>query len=210
MKVGAGNPAGPLWFGIGGYVDVNTGKILIAGLLVAASGTATAMVVIGMQDTETEKVYLPGPTVTETVHKPMKVEIPGPTVTKKVEVTKTVRPEIPDSVSRSNERNSPKKSKAPVAPSGSARDIARSIFGSQFSCADSLIAKESGWNVSATNPSSGAYGLPQALPGSKMSSAGADWRTNPATQLRWMKSYVDSRYGGVCGAWAHSQANNWY
>lgn len=188
-------------------MNVQTGKIITAGTMVLIAGVVTSGVVYEFQNTETEKVYLPGPTVTETVHKPMKVEIPGPTVTKKVEVTKTVRPPIPDSVSRSNERKTPKTS---VVPQGSARAVARSIFGSQFSCADSLIAKESGWDVSATNPSSGAYGLPQALPGSKMASAGADWRTNPATQLRWMKSYVDSRYGGVCNAWAHSQANNWY
>lgn len=179
----------------------------MASLSVVAATATTAVFIKITVDPVTEDVYLPGPTVTETVHKPMKVEIPGPTVTKKVEVTKTVRPPIPDSVSRSNERKTPKTS---AVPQGSARAVAQSIFGSQFSCADSLIAKESGWNVSATNPSSGAYGLPQALPGPKMASAGADWRTNPATQLRWMKSYVDSRYGGVCNAWAHSQANNWY
>jgi hypothetical protein len=184
-----------------------TGKILVSVSAVLGAGFIAGVVTYTVPEPGTEEVYLPGPTVTETVHKPMKVEIPGPTVTKKVEVTKTVRPKIPDSVSRSNERKAPKTS---VVPQGSARAVAQSIFGPQFSCADSLIAKESGWNVSATNPSSGAYGLPQALPGSKMSSAGADWRTNPATQLRWMKSYVDSRYGGVCNAWAHSQANNWY
>lgn len=178
--------------------------------MVATSGTATAMVVMGMQGTETEKVYLPGPTVTDTVHHHQVVKVPGPTVTKKVEVTKTVRPDIPKDVSRSNERKVPKKTKAPAAPSGSARDIARSIFGSQFSCADSLIAKESGWNVSATNPSSGSYGLPQALPAEKLASAGSDWRTNPETQLKWFRSYVDSRYGGVCGAWSFWKSNHWY
>ena len=60
------------------------------------------------------------------------------------------------------------------------------------------------------NPSSGAYGLVQALPGSKMSSAGADWQTNPATQIKWGLNYMDSRYGSPCGAWAFWQANNWY
>jgi len=160
-------------------------------------------------DPEIREVPVPGPTITETIHIPHEVPVPGPTVTKEIVVTKTARPAMPKEASRSNERRTPKK-KAPAVSSGNARDIARSIFGSSFSCADALINKESGWNVSATNPSSGAYGLPQALPGSKMASAGADWRTNPATQLRWMKSYVDSRYGGVCGAWNHSQAKNWY
>jgi hypothetical protein len=60
------------------------------------------------------------------------------------------------------------------------------------------------------NPSSGAYGIPQALPGGKMASAGGDWRTNPATQIRWGLSYIASTYGTPCGAWAHSQSHGWY
>ena len=63
---------------------------------------------------------------------------------------------------------------------------------------------------SATNPSSGAYGIPQSLPASKMASAGADWQTNPATQIAWGLGYIQGRYGSPCGAWAHSQAHNWY
>jgi len=66
------------------------------------------------------------------------------------------------------------------------------------------------YNVYATNPSSGSYGLPQALPGSKMASAGADWATNPITQLRWMASYVAERYGGFCPAWGFWQKSHWY
>lgn len=98
---------------------------------------------------------------------------------------------------------------------GGARDIAQSLlaergWSSQWSCLDALANRESGWNVHATNPGSGAYGIPQSLPGSKMATAGADWRTNPATQLRWMMDYVASRYGTPCGAWAHSQATGWY
>ena len=73
----------------------------------------------------------------------------------------------------------------------------------------SLIYKESGCRVSATNASSGAYGIPQALPGNKMASAGADWQTNPVTQIKWMAGYV-SRYGGWAGAWAFWQAHGWY
>jgi hypothetical protein len=80
----------------------------------------------------------------------------------------------------------------------------------QFSCLDALISAESGWRVNASNPSSGAYGLPQALPGSKMSSAGADWETNGITQLKWAFGYIDGRYGNPCGAWSFHQANNWY
>lgn len=80
----------------------------------------------------------------------------------------------------------------------------------QWSCLDSLWQKESGWRHTADNPSSSAYGIPQALPGSKMSSAGADWETNPATQIRWGLGYIEGRYGNPCAAWAHSKARNWY
>jgi hypothetical protein len=70
--------------------------------------------------------------------------------------------------------------------------------------------KESGWNHTAMNPSSGAYGIPQSLPGTKMATAGADWQTNPATQISWGLGYISGRYGSPCNAWAHSQAVNWY
>jgi flagellar biosynthesis GTPase FlhF len=80
----------------------------------------------------------------------------------------------------------------------------------QFQCFSNIVDHESGWNYQASNPSSGAYGLMQALPGSKMSTAGADWQTNPATQIKWGLGYMDDRYGGPCGAWEFWQANNWY
>lgn len=80
----------------------------------------------------------------------------------------------------------------------------------QYRCLDLLWTRESGWRANAYNPSSGAYGIPQSLPGSKMASAGADWRTNAATQIDWGLSYISSRYGSPCEAWAHSEAYNWY
>jgi hypothetical protein len=81
---------------------------------------------------------------------------------------------------------------------------------SEFGCLVSLWNVESGWNVYATNPSSGAYGIPQALPGVKMASAGADWRSDAATQIRWGLGYIKSLYGSPCGAWSHEQAAGWY
>ena len=96
------------------------------------------------------------------------------------------------------------------------RTIARALlaeFGfseDQFGCLDSLWTRESNWRVNADNPSSSAYGIPQALPGSKMSSAGADWATNPVTQIRWGLGYIQERYGSPCGAWSHSQARGFY
>ncbi|MEW2489392.1 lytic transglycosylase domain-containing protein [Streptomyces sp. NPDC048411] len=84
------------------------------------------------------------------------------------------------------------------------------IPGDQFQCFSNIVNHESTWNYRATNASSGAYGLVQALPGSKMASAGADWQTNPATQIKWGLGYMDGRYGSPCGAWSFWQANHWY
>ncbi|MGP4005727.1 transglycosylase SLT domain-containing protein [Streptomyces sp. 4N124] len=80
----------------------------------------------------------------------------------------------------------------------------------QFQCFSNIVDHESGWNYKAVNPSSGAYGLVQAYPGSKMSSAGADWQTNPATQIKWGLNYMNDRYGSPCDAWAFWQANGSY
>ncbi len=80
---------------------------------------------------------------------------------------------------------------------------------SQFGCLDSLWSEESGWNVYAANPS-GAYGIPQALPGSRMASAGPDWQSDAATQITWGLEYIQSTYGSPCSAWAHEQADGWY
>ncbi len=98
---------------------------------------------------------------------------------------------------------------------GSLREIARTEMLNHFAAdqwpyLDRLIAKESGWRVTAQNPTSGAYGLPQALPGTKMAAAGADWRTNPRTQVAWMCGYIRARYITPAGAWEHSQRVGWY
>ncbi|WP_291380332.1 G5 domain-containing protein [Demequina sp.] len=82
--------------------------------------------------------------------------------------------------------------------------------GDEWACLDELWKRESGWSHTAENRSSGAYGIPQALPGSKMSTSGADWRTNPATQIKWGLGYVKGRYATPCGAWGHFTAKNWY
>jgi hypothetical protein len=101
-------------------------------------------------------------------------------------------------------------------PSGSPRQIAEQTlrrFGwssSQFSCLEPLWERESGWDVTAENPSSGAYGIPQALSGSLMASAGPDWQTDAATQIRWGFTYIQGRYGSPCGAWAHEESDGWY
>jgi hypothetical protein len=99
---------------------------------------------------------------------------------------------------------------------GSPQQIATAMLGqygwsaSQFACLNPLWAHESGWSVTATNPGSGAYGIPQALPGSKMGSAGPDWQTNAATQIRWGLNYIRGTYGSPCAAWSHEESDGWY
>ncbi|TFC52380.1 lytic transglycosylase domain-containing protein [Cryobacterium sp. TMT1-21] len=105
---------------------------------------------------------------------------------------------------------------AAVPDPGSAQAIASGMVADrgwgddQFNCLVSLWKKESGWRVNAENSSSGAYGIPQALPGSKMATSGDDWQTNAATQIDWGLGYISGRYGTPCGAWAHSGDVGWY
>ena len=80
----------------------------------------------------------------------------------------------------------------------------------EFQCFSKIVDHESDWNIHATNTSSGAYGLVQALPGSKMASAGDDWKTNAATQIEWGLDYMKDRYGSTCDAWTFWQSNGWY
>ncbi|WP_328357754.1 lytic transglycosylase domain-containing protein [Streptomyces sp. NBC_00457] len=89
--------------------------------------------------------------------------------------------------------------------------MAQSMVSSdQFQCFSNIVDHESDWNYKAVNPSSGAYGLFQALPAGKYASAGSDWQTNPATQIKWGLGYMNDRYGSPCDAWAFWQANSWY
>ncbi|GAA2751031.1 MULTISPECIES: transglycosylase SLT domain-containing protein [Kitasatospora] len=108
-------------------------------------------------------------------------------------------------------RSAARSALAAISP-GSVQDMALQMIGdaNQFQCFSQIVKRESGWDYTATNASSGAYGLVQALPGSKMASAGADWRTNPATQIKWGLGYMNDRYGSPCGAWSFWQAHHWY
>lgn len=101
----------------------------------------------------------------------------------------------------------------PEGAQATARQLASSTYGwgeGEFSCLVSLWSKESGWNYQAYNDSSGATGIPQSLPGSKMASAGSDWQTNATTQIAWGLDYISAVYGSPCSAWGHSQATDWY
>jgi hypothetical protein len=98
-------------------------------------------------------------------------------------------------------------------PRSIAKQILKNKYGygsGQYSCFNNIIMRESMWNIHATNASSGAYGIPQALPGSKMATIASDWRTNPATQIIWGIEYMKDRYGSPCGAWGFKSSHGWY
>jgi hypothetical protein len=100
-----------------------------------------------------------------------------------------------------------------TSPKSIAKQILKNKYGygsDQFSCFDNIIMRESMWDINATNASSGAYGIPQALPGSKMATIASDWRTNPATQITWGIEYMKDRYGSPCGAWGFKSSHGWY
>lgn len=165
----------------------------------------------------TERVATPGVegsrVVTFVAHEVNGVEI-GRTVLAEAQVAAPVN-QVVKVGTRTVEEVATAPGAPPVAP-GTARAIglemtlARGWGEDQFACLDALWTKESGWRADAHNPSSGAHGIPQALPGSKMATVGADWATNPATQITWGLGYIAGRYGTPCAAWAHSQARNWY
>ena len=105
---------------------------------------------------------------------------------------------------------------APTPDPGTAQSIAYNMLPSfgwkastYYGCLNNIYTRESGWRYNAEN-ASGAYGIPQALPGSKMATAGADWATNPATQIKWGLGYIQGRYGNPCSAWAFWEAHSWY
>ncbi|MFD4261275.1 transglycosylase SLT domain-containing protein [Streptomyces sp. NPDC058534] len=121
------------------------------------------------------------------------------------------REEEKEAASRDAQRDSTSFTVQSSYSTGQIQAMARQMVPSgQWQCFSNIVDHESSWNYQAVNPSSGAYGLFQALPAGKYSSAGADWRTNPATQIKWGLSYMDNRYGSPCEAWSFWQANRWY
>ena len=149
--------------------------------------------------------------VTKPAPKPVATPTPTPTDAASTDPTSTAASATMTGTSAAAAAAAP----AATPDPGSAQAIgqqmvaARGWGNDQFSCLVSLWNKEAGWRVNAYHPS-GAYGSPQSLPGSKMASVGADWQTNPATQITWGLNYIAGVYGTPCGAWAHSVANNWY
>lgn len=148
---------------------------------------------------------------------------PKPTPKPEVETT-AAESSLTSATSRGNERtdSTPASTSATTtnsapAPVGDVQAIAAEMLAArgwgnsaQWSAFANLVNRESGWNIHAVNSSSGACGIPQALPCSKLSTAGADYWDNPATQITWMLNYIAGRYGDPIGAWAHSQATGWY
>jgi hypothetical protein len=188
---------------------------------------ATSAVAIGAATQDGPEMEMAAQPSLSPQTKPNKSEFFDPSFAKKPKpvkptlksVVKKVRKPVslkkqPKANTSSKRPKAPKPTQRPYTPRktySGVKEWARQQVGDrQFSCLDKLFTRESGWNTYATNPSSGAYGIPQALPASKMASAGADWKTNPFTQVRWGLNYIANRYGSPCGAWAHSQSVGWY
>ena len=140
-------------------------------------------------------------------------KLAGKTLLRSVVVTKPIRQIVQVGTKHVSVALAPN---APAASPGTAKAIASNLVADrgwgdgQYNCLVVLWDYESSWNVHATNPSTGAYGIPQALPGSKMSTAGPDWQNNATTQIKWGLSCIAERYGTPCGAWSFWQANGWY
>lgn len=132
------------------------------------------------------------------------VRCPGP-----VGSNPTVEPS-PSPTARGNATHRPTASPRPAASESGQTYALAQLGPEQYACLDAIVMHESRWRVDARNPASGAYGIPQALPPEKMASAGADWRTNPVTQVRWMLGYLHGRYGTACAGWAFWQSHRWY
>ncbi|MDN4474201.1 G5 domain-containing protein [Demequina zhanjiangensis] len=182
--------------------------------------------------TETEEVSLPHGTVTESDPSAMKGEekvvtqgeagtslvsyevtyVNGEEVSR-VETVSVVVDQPVDEVVSVGTLVVPVATSNPTGNRAIGKELAESMYGwtdGQWQCLEALWTRESGWSHTAHNSSSGAHGIPQALPGSKMASAGADWYSNPATQIKWGLGYVKNRYGSPCNAWGHFTSVGWY
>lgn len=188
--------------------------VLATGLLGLASGQANGLSPAPIQ-TPPDAAFHP---VTDDLSP---TQSPAPLVDDFVQPTPLPRPSIdlPPAIAVAVSKPTPTPRPLPAAtpaPKGyptvaDAKAYALGALGStQYSCLNEIAIHESNWNPHDLNASSGAYGIPQALPGSKMSTAGADWHDNPVTQVRWMIGYVDGVYGSACAAWSHWQSQHWY
>lgn len=168
---------------------------------------------------EAEKAPTPEPT-------PEPVPEPTPEVTEEPPAEETPVPEEPVSEDNEDTQSTPQEDTPQASRSGErsipipVSEVKKYAYEqivnkykwdeSEFTCVENLWERESNWKHTAENPSSGAYGIPQSLPGNKMASAGSDWRTNPRTQIDWGLEYIEGRYTTPCGAWAHSERRGWY
>ncbi|SDT25977.1 transglycosylase SLT domain-containing protein [Actinopolymorpha singaporensis] len=168
----------------------------------------------------TTRTVTPKPKATPTVAKKPEKVVPA-TGEDVIDRTAVERLRAAERASRAAEREALARERAAAQArarleNGSPKEIAARLVAArgwsdaQYQCLVTMWTRESSWNHHAVNASSGAYGIPQALPGSKMAAYGSDWRDNPTTQIKWGLAYIESRYGTPCGAWSWWQAHNWY
>jgi len=163
--------------------------------------------------TGTTKVQTPGKAGVRTTT--YDVQVVGGVVVSRTELTSAITTPPVTQVVLKGTKPLPDPKAVAVSP-GSAQALGKQMAASrgwgddQFACLLNLWGQESGWNTTSQNRYSGAYGIPQALPGSKMASAGADWKTSASTQIAWGLSYIAGRYGTPCNAYGHKASSGWY
>lgn len=198
-------------------IEQNDATLLVGQRQVAVEGVDGVTVSVFRERSggaETDRELLVRTVVSERVDEVVKVGTRQPVTQQRASSSSSSSGSSGSSASGSS-GSTASSSGATVSASGNrgiGQDLAaeRGWTGDQWTCLDSLWQRESNWNHLAQNSSSGAYGIPQSLPGNKMASVASDWRTNPATQITWGLNYIAGRYGTPCGAWNHSQQRGWY
>jgi hypothetical protein len=218
--VARANPPQPRWSRRRGVLGVFAALAALGFVAAYVGPTGSALAKANAQEAPPVTLYASGLGDIQTLELASADDVAQPAALDRGGYTVYVKPKpTPTPVAKTASSSSKSGGWAPpfVSPDpGSAQAIAydmvhaRGWGDDQFACLVALWNKESGWRVNAYNRGSGAYGIPQALPGSKMGSVGADWETNPATQITWGLNYVGGRYGTPCVAWGHSQSTGWY
>lgn len=167
---------------------------MVKGTLVAA--TTALLIAVPSTKADAPEPMAPLTVTTEPQSKRAKAVPPRPVVKKVSRAAVRSAPPKPRQVSSKGNRALGQRMAAEVGWTGS-----------QWACLEALWTRESNWRTTADNPNSSAYGIPQALPGSKM---GPGWQTDPVVQIRWGLSYLRARYGDPCGGWSHFQRHGWY
>jgi hypothetical protein len=186
---------------LGALVVLNVGAVLAVGLL---PGT------LADSPVSSPEQGAPVDVAQAFLRDEMATPVPTPSPTASPSPTPTATPSpTPKPTRKPTPRPTRKPTPLPDTVAGARQYVKNAVGIKQYNCIDYVWTRESKWNPLAGSPT-GAYGIPQAFPGTKMASAGANWLTSPITQVKWGLSYVKSRYGSACAAYDFWKAHGWY